>query len=143
MDCLKLHVRTSNERVSYFQKAITLPTFFFAVLSSDLKQIFLPWKKTNIYYSFSLPYLIDVNWPYISCKVTKKSSESNKQDDCYLVLLKVQYGSSHFWIFLKALSLDYWPKAKELELIQLTDIKQRKAGVDIFSKIENLLQKEV
>ena len=124
-------------------KAITLLTFF-AVLSSNLKQrYFFHEKKTNIYYSFSLLYIIDVNWPYISCKVTKKSSESNKQDDCYLVLLKVQYGSSHFWIFLKALSLDYWPKAKELELIQLTDIKQRKAGVDIFSKIENLLQKEV
>ena len=34
-------------------------------------------------------------------------------------------------------------KAKEQKVIQLTDIKQRKTGVDIFTKIENLLQKEV
>ena len=43
-------------------------------------------------------YLTDVNWLYISCKVTekKKSADSSKEDDSYLVLLKVQYGSSHF-----------------------------------------------
>ena len=35
--------------------------------------IFLPWKKIcNIDYSSSLRYLINVNWLYISCKVTKK-----------------------------------------------------------------------
>ena len=46
----------------------------FAVLSSDLKQryFFLEKKKCNIDYSSPLPYLTDVNWLYISCKVTKK-----------------------------------------------------------------------
>ena len=45
----------------------------FAVLSSDLKQrYFFHEKKCNIDYSSLLPYLIDVNWLYISCKVTKK-----------------------------------------------------------------------
>ena len=34
-------------------------------------------------------------------------------------------------------------KAKEQKVIQLTDIKQRKTGVDIFTKVENLLQKEI
>ena len=96
---------------------------FFAVLSSDWKQTFLSCKKVcNIHYSSSLPYLIVVNWLYISCKVfilfkvTKKknSADSSKQDDCYIVLLKVQYRSSHFWIFWKALSLDYWPRGKKI-----------------------------
>ena len=45
-------------------------------------------KNCNIDYSSSLPYLTDVNWLYISCKVTKTSSKSSKQDDCYLVLLE-------------------------------------------------------
>ena len=34
-------------------------------------------------------------------------------------------------------------EAKEWELIQLTDIKQRKTGVAILTKIEKLLQKEL
>ena len=64
----------------------------FAVLSSGLKQTYFFYEKKT--------YLIDVNWLYISCNVTKKkkSAESSKQDDCYLVLLKVRYGSSHFRI---------------------------------------------
>ena len=45
-------------------------------------------KNCNIDYSSSLHYLIDVNWLYIWCKVTKKASDSSKQDDCYLVLLE-------------------------------------------------------
>ena len=81
-------------------KALNPP--FFVVLSSDLKQTnFFHKKNSNIDYSSSFLYLIDVNWLYISCKVTKEkcSAESSKQDDCYLMLLKVQYGSSHFRIF--------------------------------------------
>ena len=39
-------------------------------------------------YSSSLSYLIDVNWLHISRKVTKNSSQSSKQGDCYLVLLE-------------------------------------------------------
>ena len=47
----------------------------FTVLSSDLKQryFFHEKKKCNIRYSSPLPYLIDVNWLYILCKVTKKA----------------------------------------------------------------------
>ena len=41
-------------------------------------------KKCNIDYSSLLPDLIDVNW----LNIPKKSSESSKQDDCYLVLLE-------------------------------------------------------
>ena len=43
-------------------------------------------------------------------------TKSSKQGGCYLVLLKVQYRSSHFWIFWKTLSLDYWPKGKRIIL---------------------------
>ena len=39
-------------------------------------------------------------------------TKSSKQDGCYLVLLKVQYRSSHFWILWKTLSLDYQPEGK-------------------------------
>ena len=70
------------------------------------------------------------------CKGTKKkkSAESNKQDDCYLVLLlKVQYGSNYFWIFWEALSLDYRPNGTTMQLMQITDIKQRKTGVDTLT----------
>ena len=121
----------------------------FAALSSNLN-IFLPWKKNcNADYSSSLPYLIDVNWLHISCNVTKKKklAESSKQDDCYLVLLKVQYRSSHFWIFWKALSLDYRPKGKFLNLRTYTTYwyktKKNWFRIDILTKIEKLLQKEV
>ena len=51
------------------------------------------------------------------CKGTKKkkSAESSKQDDCYLVLLlKVQCGSNHFWSFWKALSFDYRPNGTRI-----------------------------
>ena len=37
-------------------------------------------------------------------------TKSSKQDGCYLVLLKVQYRSSHFWILWKTLSLTYRPE---------------------------------
>ena len=60
-------------------KALKPP--FFAVFSSDLKQrYFFHERKCDIGYSFSIRYLIDVNWLYISCKVTKKSQlrEANK-----------------------------------------------------------------
>ena len=100
MDCLKLQVMTADGRESYFQnfqcvsiifkpnlkkkkkmlvKALKPP--FFAVFSSDLKQrYFFHERKCDIGYSFSIRYLIDVNWLYISCKVTKKSQlrEANK-----------------------------------------------------------------
>ena len=38
----------------------------------------------------------------------------SKQDGFYLVLLKVQYRSSHFWILWKTLSPDYQPKGKRI-----------------------------
>ena len=40
--------------------------------------------------------------------------KSSKQDGCYLVLLQVQYRSSHFWILWKTLSFDYRPKGKRM-----------------------------
>ena len=43
-------------------------------------------------------------------------TKSSKQGGCYLVLLKVQYRSSHFWILWKTLSLDYRPKGKRIIL---------------------------
>ena len=54
-----------------------LKSSLFAVLSSGLKQTYFFYEKKT--------YLIDVNWLYISCNVTKKkkSAESSKQDDCY------------------------------------------------------------
>ena len=70
---------------------------FFAALSSDWKQTFLSCKKIcNIDYSSSLPYLIAVNWLYISCKVfisfkvTKKknSADSSKQDKLLLCVIE-------------------------------------------------------
>ena len=39
-------------------------------------------------------------------------TKSSKQGGCYLVSLKVQYRSSHFWILLTILSIDYRPKGK-------------------------------
>ena len=38
--------------------------------------------------------------------------KNSKQDGCYLVLLKVQYRSSHFRILWKTLSPDYRPEGK-------------------------------
>ena len=43
-------------------------------------------------------------------------AKSSKQGGCYLVLLKVQYRSSHFWILWKTLPLDYRPKGKRIIL---------------------------
>ena len=43
-------------------------------------------------------------------------TKSSKQGGCYLVLLKVKYRSSHFWILWKTLSLDYRPKGKRIIL---------------------------
>ena len=43
-------------------------------------------------------------------------TKSSKQGDCYLVLLKVQFRSNHFWILWKTLSLDYRPKGKRIIL---------------------------
>ena len=42
--------------------------------------------------------------------------KSSKQGGCYLVLLKVQYKSSHAWILSKTLSLDCRPKSKAILL---------------------------
>ena len=39
---------------------------------------------------------------------------ANKMVATYLVLLKVQYRSSHFWILWKTLPLDYRPKGKRM-----------------------------
>ena len=51
-----------------------LKPLFLQSFLSDLKQrhFFHEKKNSNIDYSSSLSYLIDVNWLYISCKVTKK-----------------------------------------------------------------------
>ena len=43
-------------------------------------------------------------------------TKSSKQGRCYLVSLKVQYRSSHFWILWKTLLLDYRPKGKRIIL---------------------------
>ena len=43
-------------------------------------------------------------------------TKSSKQGGCYLVLLKVQHRSSHFWILWKTLLLDYRPKGKRIIL---------------------------
>ena len=42
--------------------------------------------------------------------------KSSKQGGCYLVLLTVQYRSSHFSILWKTLSLDYRLKGKTIVL---------------------------
>ena len=49
---------------------------------------------------------------FITWTLGKRScfTKSSKQDGCCLVLLKVQYRSSHFWILWKTLSLDYRPE---------------------------------
>ena len=168
-------------------------------------------KNCSIDYSSSLPYLTDVNWLYISCKVTKKVigeqqtrwlllgaiRSSRPEVFCkkrvkrnstkfigkqlreslffnkiaglgpatllkknFVKFRRTSFYKEHLWWLL----LSYWKfnkevaiseffekpfhliinqKAKEQKVIQLTDIKQRKTGVDIFTKIENLLQKEV
>ena len=46
------------------------------------------------------------------CKKRSCFTKNIKQDGCYLVLLKVQYRSSHFRILWKTLSLDYRPEGK-------------------------------
>ena len=103
------------------EKALKSP-FLQPFLLTEIKtNMFLPWKKYYYWYISSLPFLIDVNWLSISRIITKKKrsavddwviltvgkrsfTESSKQDDCYLGLLKVRYRSSHFLIFCKALS---------------------------------------
>ena len=47
--------------------------------TAPLKTYFLNKKNCNIDYSSSLPYLIDVNWLYISCKVTRKKKSAVKK----------------------------------------------------------------
>ena len=46
---------------NFFKKIICWERRSFAALSSELKHIF-SMKKSNIDYSSSLPYLIDINW---------------------------------------------------------------------------------
>ena len=70
-------------------------------------------------------------------------TKSSKQGGCYLVLLKVQYRSSHFWIIWKTLSLDYRPEGERIILksknLQIIDMNQTKTGVDTLTKFGKLL----
>ena len=55
---------------------------------------------------------------FITWSFGKRScfTKRSKQGGCYLVLLKVEYRSSHFWILWKTLSLDCRPKGKRIIL---------------------------
>ena len=51
---------------------------------------------------------------YMNFGKNKLFYKSSKQDGCYLVLLRVQYRSSHFWIVWKTLSLHHRPEGKRI-----------------------------
>ena len=59
-----------------------------------------------------------LTFSYISTNLRSHlwGTKSSKQGRCYLVLLKVQYRSSRFWILWKTLSLDFRPKDKRIIL---------------------------
>ena len=77
------------------------------------------------------------------CEISKSTFLHRTPLMAASVLLKVQYGSSRFLIFWKALPIDCRPNGKRVRTYTTYWYKTKKTGVDIFINIEKLLQKEV